>query len=110
MTKRLLAVALLAPLLALARPAAAHTNTSFSFIFGVPGFAATVGVPGPVYAPQVYAPPVYVPAPPCGPVYAPAYVPGPVYGGAVYYGPRRAYGYPAYRPYRMHYGHRYYRW
>ncbi len=108
MNKRILAVALFASFLALANaaPAAAHTN--FSVAIGIPGipFFGAVAVPGPYYAPPVYAP-VYAPAP--------LYVPAPVYGGPVFYGhfygPPRVYGH-AYRPYhvRGYYGHGYRRW
>ncbi len=79
MTKRILLVALLAPMLMLAKPAPASAHVGFSVSIGLPFFGAVVGVPGPYYAPPVYPAPVYAP-----PVYAPApvYVAPPIYGPA----------------------------
>jgi hypothetical protein len=96
MTKRLVVVALLIPMLALIKPAPAVAHTSYSFSIGLPVFGAVVGFSqpaywSPVYAALVYAPPVYSPAP--------AYVSPPVYGPGVVYAPRRVFvgGYPRHR-------------
>ena len=87
MTRRLLVVALVAPLLALARPSPAAAQVGFGVSIGLPFFGAYVGVPAPYYAPPVY------PAYPASVYCPPAYVPAPVYGAPVYYG---GYGYGGY--------------
>jgi hypothetical protein len=101
MAKRILIVALFAPMLALANPApAAAHHVGFSFSIGLPFFGAVVGVPGPFYSPPAYGPPAYAPygyayAPvpayaPYGYAYAPvpAYAPAPFYGRPGFYGAR----------------------
>ena len=86
MAKRILIVALFAPMLALANPApAAAHNVGFSFSIGLPFFGAVVGVPGPFYGPPAYGPPAYAP-------YGYAYAPVPVYAPAPFYGPPGFYG------------------
>lgn len=81
MAKRILIVALFAPMLALANPApAAAHQVGFSFSIGLPFFGAVVGVPGPFYGPPVYA------------RYGYAYPPVPVYAPAPFYGPPGFYG------------------
>lgn len=111
MAQRVLVVALLASLLAVAKPVPAAAGVSLSI--SLPFFRAVIGVPGPFYAPPAYPAPVYGP-----PAYvaAPVYVPAPVCGPPVIYGPRRAFV-PAYRGYvaRAYYrprgiGHRLRRW
>jgi hypothetical protein len=105
MAKRILIVALVAPLLALAKPAPAAAHVGFSVSIGLPFFGAAVGVPAPLYAPYVYTPYAYAPygyGPP--PVYAPV----PVYGPRYFYGPRRVFV-PAYGRYgnSAYYGQRF---
>jgi len=106
MIKRVLVIALLAPMLGLMKPSPAAAHVDFSFAIGVPFFGAVIGTPAPFYGPPVYPAPVYAPpiyvAPPvyAPPIYsAPYYAPAPFYGPR-YYGPRavvvRGYrGYPA---------------
>ncbi len=106
MTKRILVVALLAPMLMLAKPTPASAHVGVSVAIGLPFFGAVVGVPGPYYAPPVYPVPIYAP-----PVYAPApvYVAPPVYA-PVYVRPR-----PFVPVFRAHFGprfarHRFHHW
>jgi hypothetical protein len=112
MTKRILAVALLVPLLAVAQPSPAAAQANFSFAIGIPGnpsFGAAVSIPGPYYAPPPCGPPAFLPAPLYAP--GPVYVAPPVYGARAYYAPRRVYV-PVYRPYRIrpHYGRGHRHW
>lgn len=107
MAKRILVVALLAPMLALVKPAPAAAHVDFLFGFGLPFVGAVLGIPVPFYGPAVYGPSMYAP-----PVYAP-----PVYGPARGYVPARPYGprfgYPPGRgfvpAYRRHPARAYYR-
>ncbi len=111
MAKRILMVALVAPMLALAHPAPAAAHVGFLVSIGLPFFGAVIGVPPPYpyYTPPVYAPYAYAPYG-YGP--APAYVPAPVYGPRYFYGSGRvfvpAYGRYGYRG--RYVGHHYHRW
>lgn len=112
MTKRILVVALLAPMLALVKPAPAAAHVGFLFALGLPFVGAVLGIPVPFYGPAVYGPSMYGPSMYAPPVYAPpAYVPARVYVPARPYGPRL--GYPpgrAFVPaYRGHPARAYYR-
>jgi hypothetical protein len=79
MAKRISALALLVPMLMVARPVPAAAHVPLLFAIGLPFFEALIGQPGPYYGPPpgyasaVYAPPAYARAP----VYAPARVFGP---------------------------------
>lgn len=105
MTKRILAVILLASMLAVVKPApaAAHVNAFFPIL---PIFGAVISIPGQIlgslaygplgYGPLAYGPPPYAPP---GYVPAPVYAPGAVYGPRGFYGPRQVFVRP-YRGYR----------
>jgi hypothetical protein len=95
MAKRIVVLALLVPMLTVARPAPAAAHVPLLFAIGLPFFGAVIGLPGPYYRPPVYAPPVYAP-----PAYAPAPVSvrAPVYGPRFIAPPRRVFA-PAYRGY-----------
>ena len=106
MAKRIFVVALLAPMLALVKPAPAAAHVGVSFSIGLPFFGLVVDAP-PFYGPPVYGPPVYA---------RPAYVPVPVYGPPAFYVQPRAFFRvpPGYRPHAFHrpppFGHHFRRW
>jgi hypothetical protein len=100
MTKRILAVILLASMLALVKPApaVAHPNVFFPIL---PFFGAVISIPRQILGSLAYGPPGYGPSaygpPPCAP--------RAVYGPRGFYGPRQVFA----RPYRGYRSGAYYR-